>query len=267
MIDWVIVLAALCGGIALLASRFARQETLPHPTTRLFVWVVPAVVMSVAALTAGLSAWDGLRGGAAQPALRAVTLPDGGAAPAARGALPTLTPLAAARWPSPALAAAEPNWEPVTPARLQIPALNVDAVIQPIYLRAGVWDVDPLTEGVGWLESTGARPGADYAMTLIGHITLANARRGPFADLQHIPLGAEVVYLTATEAYVYAVRAKGRLTTEDVGQLYLPDGQSLLLLTCTDWDPATRTYAKRLLVRAELIEARPLASGDAPDRP
>jgi hypothetical protein len=64
---------------------------------------------------------------------------------------------------------------------------------------------------------------------------------------------------------VYAVREKGRLPPYDVTQLYFPDGQSLLLVTCTDWDFDTRTYANRLLVRASLVEQHPLGADGAPD--
>jgi sortase (surface protein transpeptidase) len=41
-----------------------------------------------------------------------------------------------------------------------------------------------------------------------------------------------------------------------VRALYVPDGNVLLLMTCTDWDGASKTYANRLLVRAELKAQR-----------
>jgi LPXTG-site transpeptidase (sortase) family protein len=242
----------------------ARQETFAHPTTRLFMWLVPGTALIIALAGAGLSVWQTMGGRAALSAGRAVALPGGlGPAPTAGGpeAGLSLSPAEAAASPAagrplPPLVPDDQLAPEASPPRLQIPSLDLDEAVRPILLRDGEWDITPLGLGIGWLESTGARPLSDLAMVLIGHLTLSAAQRGPFADLQHIARGAEIIYVLDGEAFVYAVREKGRLTTDDVGRIYLPDGRSLLLITCTDWDFEAHEYAKRLLVRAELVERR-----------
>ena len=111
-----------------------------------------------------------------------------------------------------------------------------------------------LGRSVGWLTTTGARPGDDLAMVVIGHMTLSAVERGPFAYLQDIEKGAEVIYSIAGVDYTYAVSQASRVKPEDVRQLYVPDPNSLLLVTCTDWDSAQCVYVSRLLVRAVLVD-------------
>jgi LPXTG-site transpeptidase (sortase) family protein len=148
---------------------------------------------------------------------------------------------------------------PVTqPTRLQIPSLNLDQPITVVPIREGLWDLDRLGAQVGWLTATGAYPEDKWAMVLVGHITLTTLERGAFADLEEIKKGAIVTYHVNEMEYVYEVREKRRVAPEDVEALYVPDGKVLLLMTCTDFDHLDRTYANRLLVRAELIEKRAL---------
>jgi len=91
-------------------------------------------------------------------------------------------------------------------------------------------------------------------MVFIGHMTLSAVERGPFAYLQDIEKGATVIYSSAGGDYVYQVEQVSRVQPDDVRQLYLPDPNGLLLVTCTDWDSDQRIYASRLLVRAALAQ-------------
>jgi LPXTG-site transpeptidase (sortase) family protein len=130
-----------------------------------------------------------------------------------------------------------------------------------VAVRDGSWDLEALGRNVGRLETTGAHPNDALAMALVGHITLAPAQRGPFADLQHIPRDGAVVYAVDGLEYHYTVRSVRRLEPDDVESLYVHDGRALLLLTCTDWDPERRIYASRLLVTAELVQ---ITEGNGP---
>ncbi len=141
------------------------------------------------------------------------------------------------------------------PARLRIPALGVDEVIRSVPIHDGQWDLSNLGLRVGQLTTTGARPGDEWAMVFVGHMTLTTLARGPFADLQHIPDAAEVIYSVDGQVYVYQVREKWRVPPDEVQQLYVRDARAVLLVTCTDWDPDQHMYANRLLVRAELVSA------------
>ncbi|MCS6911414.1 MAG: sortase, partial [Anaerolineales bacterium] len=142
------------------------------------------------------------------------------------------------------------------PARLRIARLNVDAPIVTIPIVNGQWDLTTLGADVGWLTTTGAFPGDKLAMALVGHITTERLTRGAFADLERIKPGDEIVYILGEVEYVYEVRRRSRIAPENVKALYMPDGQTLLLLTCTDWDAEGKRYANRLLVEAELRAQR-----------
>jgi LPXTG-site transpeptidase (sortase) family protein len=132
--------------------------------------------------------------------------------------------------------------------------LNIDEPVQTIPIHDGEWDLTTLGTGVGWLTTTGARPGDAWAMAFIGHITVSAKEHGAFAYLQKIQKDAEVIYQLAGNNYIYYVESISRAGPNDVNRLYLADGKSLLLITCTDWDETQRVYASRLVVQARLKE-------------
>lgn len=167
----------------------------------------------------------------------------------------TLIPTTSINSAPTAVLAQEPP--PVTaPAQLQIPSLSLDKPIRIVPIRDGLWDLDHLGTEVGWLTTTGAYPEDDWAMVLVGHITLTSLERGAFADLEKIKRGAIITYQANGMEYVYEVREKRRVAPADVKALYVADGNVMLLMTCTDYNNLDRTYANRLLIRAELIEKR-----------
>lgn len=262
MIDWVVVLAAFCVGVALTAGLAAREEARVagdrHPTTRLFLWVVPGLALALAGALLATKLW------AVDHVVNARSGPD--APPPTPTARPRAlrmlsTTLAASAGPT-----ATPNRQPLAastpipaaPPRLIIPSLGVDEPVQPVLIRNGHWDLRDLGLGVGWLETTGAFPGDDLAMVLVAHLTVTAADHGPFAYLQKIKAGADVLYQVGGIEYWYAVSEKGRVQPDHVNKLYVPDGRSLLLVTCTDWDVDRFLYANRLMVRAVLVEQRPI---------
>jgi len=134
--------------------------------------------------------------------------------------------------------------------RLQIPSLNVDVPIIPIPIRGQDWDLTLLNEQAGWLESTGAFPGDQWAMVFVGHMTVTATQYGAFTDLQHVQPGAEVIYTTPEKNYRYRVQELGRIAPYEVRRLFVRDSNTILLLTCTDWNNQARLYDNRLLVRA-----------------
>lgn len=264
MIDWVIVLAALCVGVALTAGLAAREEARvaghAHPTTRLFLWVVPGLALALAGGLLATKLWtvDRVVNARTGPV---PALPTPTARPRALQMLSTTlgaaaNPTATPNRPVTSAATATPT--PAAPPRLIIPSLGVDEAVMPVFIRNGHWDMRDLGLGVGWLETTGAYPGDDLAMVLVAHLTVTAADHGPFAYLQKIKAGADVLYQADGIEYRYAVSEKGRVQPDRVSKLYVPDGQSLLLVTCTDWDFDQFVYANRLMVRAVLVEQRPL---------
>jgi LPXTG-site transpeptidase (sortase) family protein len=136
---------------------------------------------------------------------------------------------------------------------LHIPALNVSQPIVELPLENGRWDVSSLGGKVGRLGSTGAYPGDTLAPVFAGHMTFptsATLETGAFANLQYATYGTELIYELNGEETVYTVTEISRVAPEEVERLYLADGDSILLVTCTDWDGDGRVYTNRLLVRA-----------------
>lgn len=155
-------------------------------------------------------------------------------------------------------AASQPNPAPRPPTRLRIPVLQIDRAIVPVPVRDAAWDVAALGQNVGLLATTGAHAGDRLAMVFAGHMTFPDGRllfEGAFANLPTITYGTEVLLEGEAGTAVYRVQAIGRVPPAAVDQLYLADGDSILLVTCTDWDAASGTYANRFIVRAVWVEA------------
>jgi LPXTG-site transpeptidase (sortase) family protein len=153
---------------------------------------------------------------------------------------------------------------PLEPPQLLIPALNVHETIIRVPIVSGTWDLSQLQNQVGWLETTGNWPHDDLAIALVGHVTVSAVQRGPFVDLWRTHLDDTLIYRWAGTDYVYAIREKTNAEAEDIRRAYVPDGETLVLITCTDWDFVAQVYVKRLVVRAELIEQFPSPAPSLP---
>ncbi len=161
--------------------------------------------------------------------------------------------------PAPTVQAVTPTPVPVLqPAILSIPDLDVRATIVDVPLQDGTWDVDNLGADVGRLAGVGQRPGDPLAMAFAGHMTFPSSRnvvQGAFANLQYAIYGTELFLEINGERLVYEVVEISRVAPDAVDKLVVEDGDSILLVTCTDWDENGRYYANRLLVRAERVES------------
>ena len=253
MIDWRIVLGALCSGLALtcwLESRQRLQQGFNGVRWR-----------QRAAFFTALFATSLFVYAARQPLWQTAISPqqeaDTAVAPASLTATPTLQPPSIFVRATPAL----PNTSATSPhandeperAYLHIPALGVSQPVIDLALQNGRWDVSALGEQVGRLTGTGTHPGDTLAPVFAGHMTypsITTLETGAFANLQYATYGTEVIYEINGEKAVYEVDEISRVDPSDVERLYLADGDSILLVTCTDWDPAGGVYANRLVVRA-----------------
>jgi LPXTG-site transpeptidase (sortase) family protein len=253
MIDWRVILGALGSGIAVtfwLESRFlaAKKQWL----IRLLLTAVLSVSLFV---WAAVEPWSVLAARFSRP-LVIVETADGITLPASPGLPPPRVILLADSENEPALALPTATTTGPEAAYLRIPALSVARSIVEIPLQNGRWDVSQLGSQVGWLSGTGTHPGDDQAMVFVGHMTFptsAALEQGAFANLQYATLGTEVVYHWGDHDLVYEVTEISRIDPADIEQVYLADGNSILLLTCTDWDGNGRVYANRLLVKASLV--------------
>ncbi len=153
--------------------------------------------------------------------------------------------------------AALPTTTPTTPPRMLIPSLGLDESVLTIPIVDGSWDLSQLDTHIGWLSTTGNRPGDTLAMAFIGHYTVTATRKGALADLWQTRLEDEIIYRVGGFDYVYAIKSKVTVRPDDVTQLYVDDGRQLLLVTCTDWNYLLFKYNDRLIVQAELLRQVP----------
>jgi LPXTG-site transpeptidase (sortase) family protein len=142
--------------------------------------------------------------------------------------------------------------EPPT-GSLVIPLLDVDQPLVTVPVNGQEWDLSTLGTDVGWLQTTGTHPGDDLAMVFIGHVTLpAPGGAGPFLNLAELKLGDIVEYRSRDKTYVYQVKTREIVSPDHINRLYVADGNRLLLVTCTGYNPLAREYDLRLVVEAVL---------------
>ncbi len=254
MIDWRIVLGALGGGLALTCWLESRRRFIQ--SQRVIVrWLQGTAVLLIFIATSLFTyvyfnpLWQ-------QPAPQSVQAQTA-VLPTATLATPSLVPpsvfIMATRAPQISTAATPHEEASTKGAFLHIPALDILQPIVDLPLENGRWDVSSLGEKVGRLDSTGAFPGDTLAPVLAGHMTFptsATLETGAFANLQYATYGTELIYEVNGAEYVYTVVEISRVAPEEVERLYLEDSNSILLVTCTDWDGNGRLYTNRLLVRA-----------------
>ncbi len=147
-----------------------------------------------------------------------------------------------------------PPPQPPPTAQLLIPSLGVSKTITQVLVEDGQWNIEELESGIGLLQTTGEYPGDDVGMTFVGHVTRPwPEMAGPFADLIFMNPGDEIIYRWDGFDYIYALESFARVEPEEVGSLYVDDGDVITLATCDTWDYVNWTYADRLLARARLV--------------
>ncbi|PYZ96459.1 hypothetical protein CR205_12110 [Alteribacter lacisalsi] len=177
---------------------------------------------------------------------------------------------------------AEPAPEPehgIVPLSLSIPAIEVEAEIEPVgVLDNGQMGVPDEAEGVAWFEP-GTMPGNTGNAVLAGHV---DSRTGPavFWDLNKLEPGDEI-HVTGEdgEPLTFEVQVSvsyGR-TDAPIEEIFGPtDKKRLNLITCSGtFDSGEGTHDQRLVVYTELVEPESeeepveedTVAGDTPDAP
>jgi sortase A len=144
----------------------------------------------------------------------------------------------------------------IVPVKLEIPAIDVKAEIEPVgILDNGQMGVPSSAEGIGWYEP-GTKPGGYGNAVLAGHV---DSRTGPaiFYDLGELEPGDEVIVTDADgQKLTFIVTKK-----ESYPRLYAPiqdifgytDSRHLNLITCTGtFNVKDGTHEERLVVYTKL---------------
>lgn len=146
----------------------------------------------------------------------------------------------------------------MTPRRLQIPSLAVDAAIGAVGVENnGAMEVPDDVRDVGWYRH-GPAPGAPGAAVIAGHVDSREQGPGAFFDLRRLGVGARVEVIDGNgdvQRYDVVARRtydKAVLPSED---LFARSGPSqLVLITCGgDFDNTTGSYRDNVVIYAQPV--------------
>ncbi len=186
-------------------------------------------------------------------------------APPASGGRESAQPVAPTA-PVPAVptrdAAPQPVTEVPAPTRVQIPALGVDAPVDPMGVAPdGQMALPDDVSRIGWYRY-GPVPGADGSAVIAGHVDDQEQGPGALEPLRAAEIGAEVVVTDAAGTTTRWRVVSRELITKQVlplEQIFTRSGPArLTLITCGGpFDPELRNYRDNVVVVAEPVDPAP----------
>ncbi|MBX4216125.1 class F sortase [Candidatus Parcubacteria bacterium] len=144
------------------------------------------------------------------------------------------------------------------PGRLVIPALGIDAPVEPVGKNGrGEMSAPSTFSSVSWYKE-GTVPGEKGSAVMAGHVDNGLALAGVFKKLSDLKEGDDILVVTKGGAEMrFAVRRVESFPYKEVplDELFSRDDKTRLnLVTCDGaWVRGERTYDHRLVVFAELL--------------
>jgi len=135
---------------------------------------------------------------------------------------------------------------------LEIPDLQEKMTIQGVPKGDNGWDVRWLSEQAGYLEGT-AFPTWAGNTGLAGHAVLPDGSPGPFARLDTLRWGDQVVIHAWGKRYIYEVRENSLVQPDTLNVLRHEELDWVTLITCQEYDEKSGRYRWRRIVRAVLV--------------
>jgi LPXTG-site transpeptidase (sortase) family protein len=130
--------------------------------------------------------------------------------------------------------------------------LNIAGV--PYDNEKGEWNLTWLNTEAGWLENT-AFPTHAGNSAITAHTTLPNGQPGPFAKLDTLSYGDQVIVHFGGQKYIFEVRENKKVTPDAIkSTLRHEEYPWLTLLTCKSYNESTGDYTYRTAVHAVLIK-------------
>ncbi|MBK9780888.1 MAG: sortase [Anaerolineales bacterium] len=139
---------------------------------------------------------------------------------------------------------------------VEIPSMGakLNIVGVPFDEKTGEWDLRWLASSAGWLENT-AYPTFDGNSVITAHTSLASGLKGPFANLNTLKYGDQIIVHLGGQKYIYEVRTNSTVQPTAVSSvLKHEDKPWLTLITCKTFDEASGEYLQRTVVRAVLTQ-------------
>jgi LPXTG-site transpeptidase (sortase) family protein len=135
---------------------------------------------------------------------------------------------------------------------LEIPTLGVKIPIVGVPKKDGTWDVSWLVKEAGWLEGS-AFPSWNGNSVLTSHVYLSSGLPGPFVNLYKLKFDDQIIVHAYGQKYIFAVRTNEVLLPNDASVIKHEEKSWVTLVTCKEYDSMTKTYRKRVVVRAVLV--------------
>jgi LPXTG-site transpeptidase (sortase) family protein len=137
---------------------------------------------------------------------------------------------------------------------LEIPKLGLQLDILGIPVVDGKWDVSWLGNHAGYLQGT-AFPTWQGNTVITAHVWDANNQPGPFENLHYLKFGDRFSIHAWGEIYTYEVQETRRiLPSQGKSILNQENSDMVTLVTCEWYNPLSRTYLFRRVVKAILID-------------
>ena len=139
---------------------------------------------------------------------------------------------------------------------LEVPRLGVKMPIVGVPQVNGKWDVSWLGNDAGWLNGS-AYPTWNGNSVLTGHVTDASGNPGPFARLNTLMWGDDIIIHVSGAQYVYEVRSILQVRPGTTSGMMKHEASPwVTLVTCRGYDVTSDSYLYRILVRAVLVEVK-----------
>jgi LPXTG-site transpeptidase (sortase) family protein len=139
---------------------------------------------------------------------------------------------------------------------LEIPSLGVNAAIVGVPQSSGTWDTSWLGKDAGWLNGS-AFPTLAGNSVLTGHVYDAFGKPGPFAGINRLWYGSQIIVHAWGGEYIYEVRSVMQVDpTNSTAMMKHQDLPWLTLVTCRGYNADSDSYKYRILVRAVLVDVK-----------
>jgi LPXTG-site transpeptidase (sortase) family protein len=141
--------------------------------------------------------------------------------------------------------------------RVQIPTIDVNAVITPIELRVFpdgnvTWDTSQLRWDVGYFEGT-AWFGEGSNIVLGGHSELEGRRPAVFYELDAVEVGDEIIITERNDRRQYTVTRVFEVDVDNLDVVMPTSSERLTLITCDTDSLNDGRYSRRVVVIAQPI--------------
>ncbi|HXF86438.1 MAG TPA: isopeptide-forming domain-containing fimbrial protein [Anaerolineales bacterium] len=139
---------------------------------------------------------------------------------------------------------------------MEIPKLGVKVEIVGVPFNQTDWNLTWLGNQAGWLAGT-AYPTHPGNSGITAHAYLANGLPGPFARLDQLRFGDQIILHLDGQRYIYEVRQNLLVTPSNLSVLKHEKYSWLTLITCKSYSETAGGYLYRVTVRAVLVKVEP----------